>query len=110
MRYILFAKTKTADTFSLFKTALPTLLITTTGFAQGMTPGDLGAPIRAIDLPTITVATDKDLLSAAGTEKKSAGGFHGWRPISPTEWTEQAVHEILALHRRNALCGAWHRG
>jgi hypothetical protein len=69
MRYILFAKTKTANTFSLFKTTLSTLLITTTGFAQGMTTRDLGAPIRAIDLTTITAGADEDLLSAAGTEK-----------------------------------------
>jgi len=69
MRYILFAKTKTADTFSLFKAALPALLITTTGFAQGMTTCDLGAPIRAIDLTTITASTDADLLTAAGAEK-----------------------------------------
>jgi hypothetical protein len=69
MRYILFSKTKAADTFSLFKTALPTLLITTTGFAQGLTACYFGAPIRAIDLTTITVATDEDLLSAAGAEK-----------------------------------------
>jgi hypothetical protein len=69
MRYILFAKTKTADTFSLFETALPTLLITTTGFAQGMTTCNLGTPIRAIDLTTITAGTDENLLSAAGAEK-----------------------------------------
>jgi hypothetical protein len=85
MRYILFTNTKMADTFSLFKTTLPTLLITTSGFAQGMTTCNLGAPIRAIDLTTITVATDEDLLSAASAEKESAGGFHGWHPISPTE-------------------------
>jgi hypothetical protein len=69
MRYILFAKTKTADTFSLFKTTLSTLLITTTGFAQGMTTCDFGAFIRAIDLTTITATTDEDLLSAASAEK-----------------------------------------
>ncbi len=69
MRYILFAKTKTADAFSLFKTTLPALLITTASFAQAMATGDFGAPIRAIDLTTITVATDEDLLSAAGAEK-----------------------------------------
>jgi hypothetical protein len=69
MRYILFAKTKTADTFSLFKTTLPTLLIAATGFAQRMTPCDLGTTIRAINLTTITAATDADLLSATGTEK-----------------------------------------
>jgi hypothetical protein len=69
MRYILFAKTKTADTFSLFKTALSTLLITTTGFTHGFAACNFGTPIRAIDLPTITAATDEDLLSAAGAEK-----------------------------------------
>ncbi|MDO9105478.1 MAG: hypothetical protein Q7U57_11005 [Methylovulum sp.] len=69
MRYILFAKTKTADTFSLFKTTLPALLITTAGFAQGMKTCDFGAPICAIELTTITVATDEDLLSAVGAKK-----------------------------------------
>jgi hypothetical protein len=69
MRYILFATTKTAQSFSLFKTALTALLITAARFPYGLVASDFGAPIGAIDLASVAAATDEDLLSAAGAKK-----------------------------------------
>lgn len=89
MRHFLLSDPVTALPFGVGVTAAQAGLIAAAGRTQGVPAGLLGAPLRAVALTSITVATDQYGGTAAGAQVASSGKVHwrygpmGWVPETP---------------------------
>ncbi len=72
MRHILLPRPIAIGTQRMGNATTAARLVTLSGLAQPLAPGDLGTAAGTIDLAAITAAADEHLSAATGTQKETA--------------------------------------